>query len=143
MTKWDKRYLELAKHVASWSKDPSTKVGSVIVRSNNTVATMGFNGFPQRVRDTQERLGDRSTKLDLTVHAEINAMAFASESLIGCTLYVYPLSPCIRCATSIIQHGIIKVVAPRPEPDSRWYDSTMRAKDLLREAGVSVEWIDE
>lgn len=143
MTKWDKRYLDLAKHVASWSKDPSTKVGSVIVRPNNTVATLGFNGFPQRVQDTPERLCDRSTKLDLTVHAEVNAMAFAAESLIGCTLYVYPLSPCIRCATSIIQHGIIKVVAPRPEPDSRWYDSTMRAKDLLREAGVSVEWIDE
>lgn len=143
MTKWDSRFVALAAHIASWSKDPSTKVGAVIVRPDNTVASMGFNGLPRGVRDTQTRLDDRETKLNLTVHAEVNAMAFAAESLIGCTLYVYPLSPCIRCATSIIQHGIIKVVAPRPEPDSRWYDSTMRAKDLLREAGVSVEWIDE
>ena len=32
--KWDKRFLELAKLVGSWSKDPSTQVGAVIVDDN-------------------------------------------------------------------------------------------------------------
>ncbi len=29
--KWDRRFLELAKHISDWSKDPSTKVGCIVV----------------------------------------------------------------------------------------------------------------
>lgn len=143
MNKWDNRFVALAAHIASWSKDPSTKVGAVIVRPDNTVASMGFNGLPRGVRDTKTRLDDRETKLNLTVHAEVNALAFAKEDLRGCTLYVYPLSPCIRCATSIIQHGIRRVVAPAPAKDSRWFQSCDEGRDLLVEAGVIVEWFHE
>lgn len=143
MTKWDSRFVALAAHIASWSKDPSTKVGAVIVRPDNTVASMGFNGLPRGVRDTKTRLYDRETKLNLTVHAEVNALAFAKEDLLGCTLYVSPLPPCIRCATSIIQHGISRVVAPAPTKDSRWFRSCDEGRDLLTEAGVIVEWVHE
>ena len=48
--KWDIRFLEMAKLVASWSKDPSTQVGSVAVR-NRTVIAQGYNGFPRGVDD--------------------------------------------------------------------------------------------
>ena len=85
--KWDRRFLEMARLVSSWSKDPSTKVGSVVVRHDKTVASVGFNGFPRGVADTEARLLDRSEKLDLIVHAEINALSVAHESLSGCTLY--------------------------------------------------------
>ena len=139
---WDRRFLALAQHIAGWSKDPSTKVGAVIVRPDRTVASMGYNGLPRQVRDTPERLDDRGVKLDLTVHAEINAMAFAKESLQFCTLYVWPLPPCIRCATSIIQHDIHRVVAPEPDTHSKWGDSNIRARDLLLEAGVAVDWVN-
>lgn len=30
LNKWDRRFLDLASHIASWSKDPNTKVGSKI-----------------------------------------------------------------------------------------------------------------
>ena len=60
--KWDRRFLELANFVASWSKDPSTKVGAVIVRADRTVASMGFNGFPRGVLDHEGRYADRATK---------------------------------------------------------------------------------
>lgn len=140
MTKWDHRFLNMARHIAGWSKDPSTKVGAVIVRPDRTVASMGFNGLPRGVEDTAHRLGNRDTKLALTVHAEINALAFAQEPLRFCTLYVWPLPPCVRCAASIIQHGITRVVSYEPKPDSQWWDSVMDAKELLEEAGVTVEW---
>ena len=140
MTKWDHRFLNMARHIAGWSKDPSTKVGAVIVRPDRTVASMGFNGLPRGVEDTAHRLGNRDTKLALTVHAEINALAFAQEPLRLCTLYVWPLPPCVRCAASIIQHGITRVVSYEPKPDSKWWDSVMDAKELLEEAGVTVEW---
>ena len=139
---WDRRFLALAQHIAGWSKDPSTKVGAVIVRPDKTVASVGYNGLPRGVEDTMARLQDRDTKLDLTVHAEINALAFAKESLQFCTLYVWPLPPCIRCATSIIQHGIHRVVAPEPNIHSQWRDSNIRARDMLLEAGVTVDWVN-
>jgi len=83
ITKWDRRFLEMARLVSSWSKDPSTKVGSVVVRPDKTVASVGFNGFPRGVADTEARLCDRGEKLDLIVHAEINALSVAHESLSG------------------------------------------------------------
>ena len=51
--KWDKRFLELAKLVGSWSKDPSTKVGAVIVDCNNRIISVGYNGFPKGVKDNK------------------------------------------------------------------------------------------
>ena len=50
--KWDIRFLEMAKLVASWSKDPSTQVGAIAVR-NRTVIAQGYNGFPRGVDDHQ------------------------------------------------------------------------------------------
>ena len=55
---WDSRFLRIAQEVSTWSKDPSTKVGAVIVDNRNRVVSMGYNGFPQRVAD-DERLDDR------------------------------------------------------------------------------------
>ena len=141
MANWDHRFLYLARHLSGWSKDPSTKVGAVIVRPDKTVASVGFNGFPRGVQDTHERLGDRESKLDLIVHAEINALAFAKESLQFCTLYVWPMPPCVRCATSIIQHGITRVVCPEPVAGSRWWDSVWHGRRIMEEAGVVVEWL--
>jgi dCMP deaminase len=43
---WDLRFLTLAKTVSTWSKDPSTKVGAVIVDKNRRVVSLGYNGFP-------------------------------------------------------------------------------------------------
>ena len=62
LSKWDERFIELARLVAAWSKDPSTKVGAVIVRPDRTVASVGFNGFARGVDDTEERLNDRALK---------------------------------------------------------------------------------
>ena len=28
---WNERYLNLAEHISTWSKDPSTKIGAVII----------------------------------------------------------------------------------------------------------------
>ncbi len=95
--KWDDRFLNLAKFVAEWSKDPSTKVGAVIVRPDRTVASVGYNGFPRGVLDHVDRYSDRDTKYAMVVHAENNALINARQSLEGCTLYVTPLPPCTQC----------------------------------------------
>ena len=140
LSKWDERFIELARLVAAWSKDPSTKVGAVIVRPDRTIASLGFNGFARGVDDTEERLNNRELKYPLTIHAEANALMSANENLNGCTLYVTPLLPCHACAGLIIQSGISKVVAECGivnNPDL-WHLSFAIAKKQFEEAGVEI-----
>ncbi len=81
--KWDKRFLELAKHVSLWSKDPSTKTGSVIVDQKRRVVSGGYNGLPIGVEDLDERLNNREIKYKMIVHCERNALLFANRDLGG------------------------------------------------------------
>lgn len=132
--------LDLADHAARRSRDPSTKVGAVILRPDNTVASMGYNGFPRKTNDDIEIYLDRPRKLLRTVHAELNAILTAREPLHGYTLYVSPLFSCSNCAASIIQAGITKVVCRMPKDAGiRWKESFDEAKSLFAEAGVAVD----
>ena len=79
--KWDKRFLELAKHISLWSKDPSTKVGCVVVGEDREIRSTGFNGFPRGIEDDDGRLSDRSQKYPLICHAEENAIICMPQEL--------------------------------------------------------------
>lgn len=142
--KWDHRYLGLAAHVAQWSKDPSTKVGAVIARPDKTIASLGFNGFPRGVDDTDERLNHRPTKYAMVVHAEGNAIVNAREPLHDYTLYVDPMFPCSNCAALIIQSGIKRVVTVEAtaEQMERWGDSFKMSTSMFSEAGVIAEFAE-
>ena len=135
--KWDIRYLALATFISTWSKDPSTKVGAVVVDERNQIVSLGYNGLPRGVEDSADRLGDRDLKYKLIVHAEINAITFAERSVHGCTLYTYPFMPCTRCAGLIIQSGISRVVAPKLELD-RWAADFALTQQMFTEAGVAL-----
>lgn len=136
--KWDFRFLHLAQHISCWSRDPSTKVGAVIVRPNKTIVSLGFNGFPRGVDDHPARYDNRDLKYKLVVHGEANAIAAANEDLTDCIIYTFPFPPCSSCAGLIIQSGISRVVAPRPtlEQIERWGDSLRLAADMFDEAGL-------
>lgn len=137
---WTDWFMSLARTVASKSKDPSTKVGAVIVRRDNTIVSVGYNGFPRGIADTAERLNDRPTKLGLTVHAEMNAVLAAHTSVWSCTLYT-TFMPCDRCFVHLIQAGIKKVVYPVPsaEQEERWGESFERVRLMAIEAGIILE----
>jgi dCMP deaminase len=139
--KWDTRLRVLARHIAAWSKDPSTQVGAVIADTRHRVVSVGYNGFPAGVDDDDTRLQDRATRLLYTVHAETNAILFAQRDLAGCTLYTWPFMPCARCAALIIQSGLSAVVAPTTPPALavRWDLEVTAAEKMLREAGVTLD----
>lgn len=137
-TKWHSRFLDLAEHIAQWSKDPSTKVGAVIARPDRTIASFGYNGFPRGTLDDETYYADRPRKLLRTVHAEMNAILSAREPLHGYTLYVSPLFPCANCTAAVIQSGISVVVARYYQPRAEWADSFAEANRMLREAGVEL-----
>jgi dCMP deaminase len=111
---WDERFLRMAREIATWSKDPSTKVGAVIADPKNRIVSLGYNGLPRNVADTVHRLSDRETKNRIVVHAEENAILFAGRSLQFCSIYVWPFAACAHCASLIVQVGINRVVAPAP-----------------------------
>jgi len=139
-TKWDLRFLNLAKEVASWSKDPPTQVGAIITRGKKVVS-LGFNGFPSGIVD-DSRLDDRPTRLGMTIHAEPNAILQAKQDLSGCTIYVWPFMPCSDCALLVVQSGIKRVVAPRSD-NPRWADSFTLSEEIFNEAGVFVQKMDK
>ena len=132
--------LDMAALVASWSKDPSTQVGAVIADKKNRVISLGFNGFPRNIQDHSALLEDRDEKLRRTIHAEENALLFATQSVEGCTIYVtHP--PCARCAAKIIQSGIERVVVKEVSDSflERWADDWRSATMMFREAGILFE----
>lgn len=140
ITKWDRRFMDVALLISTWSKDPGTKVGAVLVYNRNILST-GYNGFPCGISDNLERYADREVKLAYTVHAEVNALLNAAKNgakVSGATLYA-TFHPCVNCAASIIQGGVSRVVCPDiSSAPERWRDSFGRARDLMMEAGLKI-----
>lgn len=139
--KWHTRFIGLAVHVAGWSKDPSTKVGAVIVDDERRVVSLGYNGLPRGVHDSSAVLNNKELKLQIVKHAEENAILNSLLRPAGCTIYVTH-HPCASCAGSIIQSGITRVVFPTVPLDNtftqRWQESISLAQKILEEAGVEV-----
>lgn len=131
---WPQYFMHLALTAAGKSKDPSTRVGAVIVDPQDRVVSLGYNGPP---RGTDDSHGDRERRLRRTIHAEVNAILFAQRPLQGHVMYVTH-HPCAGCAGLIVQAGICAVYHPPVNAGfvNRWYDSMMEARRLLEEAGV-------
>lgn len=127
--------MEMARLVASWSKDPSSKVGAVITRGK-FVVSVGFNGFPQGIADTADRLENREIKYPTILHAEVNAILSARQDTRGCALYVTPYMPCPQCAAVIVQSGISRIVFT-PSENERWGRSPL-SESMFQEAGVEL-----
>ena len=136
---WDKRFLAVAKEISTWSKDPSKKIGAIIVKDKRILAT-GYNGFPKGIDDSLERYENREVKYELVVHAEMNAIYNAAANGISCkdaTLYVYGLPVCSNCAKGIVQTGINRIVMDATDVPQRWIDSFDKTKDMFDEVGIS------
>lgn len=137
---WYVKFLDLAHHVASWSKDPSTQVGAVIANDRKLVVGIGFNGFPRGVVDLPERYNNRDEKYPRVVHAEVNAILNATSSVRDCSLFCTSIC-CAECAKIIVQSGIIRVVTPEVDPDivtRPWMASYEIVLSMFKEAGVEL-----
>lgn len=141
----DEYFARLLPVVASASKDPSTKVGAIIVARDGSIKSTGYNGFPRKVKDTTTRW-ERPTKYDWVCHAEVNAVYNAARHgipLEGSRIYVSSV-PCSSCAQAIIQSGIEEVVVVEDtsaEHKARWEQSYERTKMMFTEAGVKLNFI--
>jgi len=145
--KWDRRFLDMATMVASWSKDPSSRIGAVAVNNERRILATGYNGFPRGIEDSDERLNNRDEKYPRIIHAEMNVLMNAlynGVSLKDATLYVYGLPVCPACTKCVIQAGIKRVVTPTPNTDKGNWQQVWEEQSypMFKEAGVTVTYID-
>jgi dCMP deaminase len=142
---WDKRFMELATKIGSWSKDESRQVGCVIVGPNREVRSIGYNGFPKKIDDTPRVRHSRPDKYYWTEHAERNAIYQAARvgiPLEGCTMYL-PWFPCVDCARAIVQTGLVRLVSAEPDlTDAQWGEHFSVAMTILKEAEIMLELFD-
>lgn len=144
--KWDIRFMQMAKEISSWSKDPSKQIGVVAVGENRRVLSTGYNGFPRGIDDTAARLNSREIKYKYVVHAEQNCIYNAclnGISLAGASLYVYGLPICSECAKGIIQVGIERVIIDEHSFEiPKWNESFELSKQLFDEANIEIVYVD-
>jgi dCMP deaminase len=152
INKWDNHFLNMALIHAKLSKDPSTKVGAVIVTKDRDFISAGFNGLPRKLKDTDERLYNRELKLLLTVHAEMNAVLAAAKlgiQINDCTMYIAATDKsgeiwggpcCVRCLVEILQTGISKIVTyEKKSVPSKWAENLKISQTLIEEAGIEYK----
>jgi len=142
---WDDYFIGICGHVRSKSKDPSSKIGAVLVDEDHGIVSTGYNGFPRGVEeDGRVYRWARPLKYSYVEHAERNAIYNAARHgtrTKGCTLYFIGFGPvtvpCTDCTRAVIQSGIVRVVgaAFKPIPDG-WKDSLSLSSSMLAEAGV-------
>lgn len=108
-TDWDKYFMKIAETVAVKSKDPSSKMGCVIVDESNRVVSVGYNGLVRGADESKLTLSERPMKYRFVIHSEMNAVLFASKSLEGCTIY-NRVATCDNCLKYCLQAGIKRFV---------------------------------
>lgn len=144
LSKWDRRFIELANSVAGWSKGPRKRIGAAIVRPDRSIASLGYNGPPRGFDDEAFLRMSREEQHTVVVHAEDNALRQMAgddyEALRypdnGYTLYVSPLFPCAVCARRIVDAGIRRVVAYCGHISPDWRASADEAEEIFIAAGV-------
>lgn len=150
---WDTFWMSMAYLVSMKSKDPSTKVGCVIVGEENNLLSMGYNGPPRGYNDKDPKIYHRPLKYLIFEHGERNAIYNATRNgtaLMGSTLYITWI-PCSDCARAIIQTGIKHVIIHKQGMDAlrmsragedihSWEESCRMALDMLTDCGVECSW---
>jgi dCMP deaminase len=122
---WDAYFLRIASIVAERSTCLRAKVGAVIVRDRNIIAT-GYNGSPAGLPHCLDAgcLLTTSTDPDgnveencfRTIHAEINAIAQAAKHgsmIAGADIYVTH-SPCLHCLKVLLNVGLQRICYAKP-----------------------------
>lgn len=148
MDGWDAYFMEMARLVASKSKDRSMKCGCVVVGEGDVVVSTGYNGFPRGVDDDNEEYHKRPAKYIWTSHDAANAVFNAARSgtkLLDSRAYLNA-HPCVDCARALVQAGIIEVIIPMQADDpftklgrwDDWKESFGNARDIFEAGKVMV-----
>jgi len=143
---WDEYFIERARSAAQRSKDPSTKIGAIIVGPDNEIVSTGYNSFVRGIKDDVPERFERPEKYFWYEHAERNSIYCAARrgaSLKGCRIFLSCWVPCTDCMRAIIQVGIIEVILGTKDGLSgqeRWIEEARRSSVMAKEAGVTIRY---
>jgi dCMP deaminase len=132
---WDEYFISIAEQVAKKSKDPSTKVGCVIVDDKNRPVSFGYNGFVGAC-DEDKMSNERPIKYHLVIHAEMNAILFAHRNLENCTLYTL-YAPCENCLKHAMQSGIRKIIYKKSVVESKANNNKKSMTDPIANEAIT------
>ncbi|NVN96903.1 cell division protein DedD [Candidatus Nomurabacteria bacterium] len=144
---WDEYFIKLAEIIGTRGTCDRGYAGSIITKNKRILAT-GYVGAPvglpscdevgHEMHTVTQEDGTVSKHCIRTGHAEQNAINNAARvgvAVEGGTLYC-KMVPCYKCAQSIINTGIIRVVALKD------YHGGARSKEIFKEAGVAFELLN-
>lgn len=141
-------FMRMVYLVGQQSKDPSTKIGAVLVRGDTVIST-GWNGFPRKVVDLEELYINKAEKYPRIVHSEMNTLLLAARNGIstdGATLFVN-CHPCSDCCKALIQAGVKKIITHKQWPicnmAAHWDKSFEISNQMIKESGIVIEEFDK
>jgi dCMP deaminase len=102
---WEEYALKLAETASIRSEDPYLKVGACVLRHDNSVAGLGYNGSPPGY---EIDWSDRDSRRPFVSHAERSALRYCKPG--EAKLIAITLSPCQHCIMDIAMFGIKKVI---------------------------------
>jgi len=145
---WDEYFMEVLEAISKRSTCDRGKVGCVIVKDNQILAT-GYAGSPKGLPHCDEvghqfkkmlnEDGTISEHCVRTVHGEQNAICQAAKRGIpidGATVYVR-MTPCRVCAMLLINCGIVRVVCERK------YHAGAESEEMLKKVGIKLEYVHD
>ena len=124
---WEEYALKLAVVAAQRSEDPYMKVGACVLRHDNSVAGVGYNGPPKGVDIDWSNRDERRRRV---VHAEVNALRYARPD--ECYLLACNLLPCNDCLKMAASYGIKKIVF------DKFYDRDDSSLSIAKEFGLNL-----
>ena len=124
---WKSYALKLAIVASERSEDSFMKVGACLLRHDNSVAGLGYNGAPSGVELNWENRDHRRVRV---VHAEVNALRYTNPG--ECYLLACSHIPCNDCMKTIAAYGIKEVVF------NDVYVRDMSSFDIAREFGIKL-----
>lgn len=148
---WTEYFIGIAQAVKEKSKDPSTKIGAVIVGKDKEIVSTGYNSFPRGLNDEVPERFERPEKYSWFEHAERNSIYNAARigvSTKDCTIYLTCGLPCIDCARAIVNSGIRKIVCKKGESithglkGDHWKENISKSQKLLVECDIDIEYYD-
>lgn len=140
---WDVRFLNIARLVSTWSKDPLTKVGAIAVSPDRRILAQGYNGFPSGSKDLPEDYAVRERKYENIIHAESNVIYNACNAKTGltcATVFVFGMYPCSECIKALAQVGIARVVFQLGNSQSKdkWKEEFKISRRIMMELGIGM-----
>jgi len=144
---WDEYFIKLTEVIGTRGTCDRGMAGALIVKDKR-ILTTGYVGAPVGLPSCDEvghemhtviKDGVKSEHCIRTSHAEQNAINNAARvgiAIFGGTMYC-KMTPCYKCAQSIINTGIIRVVALKD------YHGAKRSKEIFKQAKIKLEVLGE